>query len=264
MYSGIRSAYNAGAASERRMNRMTISSARHVRQRRGQTYTGSRGRRTFRSFRRRGITPAQRGYVRTSGFYGRFTTGGERKFHDVVIDDAVVATTMTINNLTIIAEGNGESERVGRKVTLTRISIMYSLQLPAAAAATSSSDTVRVFLVQDKQTNGAQFAATDLIDLDNMNSFNNLANSNRFRVLFKKEFSFSAGGAAPSGAALIFSEDRNYLRFSLKINIPIEYDNSATTGVITSVRSNNIYWCTQSESGLVSCVGRARLRYTDQ
>lgn len=155
--------------------RMQISSAPRVRH---------RSRRNVRTYSRRGpqrsrrrITYAQRGYVRTTGFYGRFTSGGERKFKNTVVDDAAIAATLTINNLTVIAEGNGESERVGRKLTVTKISVLYSMQLPGSTTAAASSDTVRCMLIQDKQTNGAQFVATDLIDLDNFNEFNNLANS---------------------------------------------------------------------------------------
>ncbi len=227
------------------------------------TATGARKRVRRRGPRAIAIRPAQRGYVRRVGYYGRFTRGGERKFFNTVVDDAVVAATMAIVNLTIIPEGNGESERIGRKITITKISVLYSMQLPAATAQGASSDTMRCMLVQDKQTNGAQFAATDLIDLDNFNEFNNLANSKRFKILYKQEFNFNSGGAVATGAAFAFAEFRHYLRMTKKVNIPIEYDNSANDGTIGTVRSNNIYWVTQSESGLVAAVGRVRLRYTD-
>ncbi len=187
----------------------------------------------------------------------------ELKFFDTSINDAVISGTMTINNLTIVPEGTGESERIGRKFHIHRISILYGLQLPAATDASKTTDTVRCMLVQDRQTNGAQFVATDLIDSDVLNSFNNLANKNRFKVLYKQEYTLKAGGAAPSGASFIFSEDRAYLRFTLNVSIQIEYDNSLTTGVIATVKSNNIYWVTQSNTGICEGIGLARIRFTD-
>ncbi len=210
------------------------------------------------------IAPRQRGYVRTGGYYGRFATGGEMKFFDSDVSDAPVGATLTINLLTIIPEGNGESERIGRKITLKRVSVLYEMKLSATTAASSTSETVRCMLIQDTQTNGAAFIAADLLDTDVMSSFNNLANSSRFKILFKQEFSFKAGGAAPSGAAYIFSEDQKYLRMTKKVNIPMEYDNSATTGVITSIRSNNLYWCTQATGATITSVGKVRVRYTDR
>ncbi len=187
----------------------------------------------------------------------------ELKFFDTNINDTVISANMTINNLTIVAEGNGESERIGRKFNIYRINILYAMQLPAATAQGATSETVRCMLIQDKQTNGVQFSATDLIDTDNMNSFNNLANSKRFKILYKQEYDFKSGGAIPTGAAFAFSEDRKYLRMSKNVNISIEYDNTLTTGVIATVRSNNIYWVTQSISGLAGGTGLARIRYTD-
>ncbi len=209
------------------------------------------------------MSSSRRGYGRTSGYYGRFTSGGERKFHDIVVDDAPVPTALTIFNLTVIAEGNGESERIGRKITIKQISCNYSMQLTGGTAATDTSDTVNIMIIQDRQTNGAQFVALDLKETDNIISFNNLANSKRFKTLYSQDYSLAAGGAAPSGAALIFSEDRAFVRMNLNVNIPIEYDNSATSGVITSVRSNNIYFVTRSSSAVVSTIGRVRIRYTD-
>ena len=67
------------------------------------------------------------GYTRSSGFYGRFAKpNGEMKFHDVDLDDAVIAAganaTASIN---LIAQGVTESTRVGRKCTITAINWRY-------------------------------------------------------------------------------------------------------------------------------------------
>ncbi len=220
-------------------------------------------RRAWRRFgRRAGVVP---GITRTGGYYGRFAgPDAELKFHDVSVTDATIASVMTINNLTIIPQDTTESTRIGRKIVIRKIHWKYSMTLPVAVGAGSTSDIVKVMLVLDQQTNGAAFAATDLIETDIWSAFRNLSNSKRFRVLYSKNIQFKAGGATPSGAAHVFSEDMKYVVGNKTCNIPIEYDNTAQTGAIGTVRSNNLYWVTQSISGIIGGVGTVRLRFSDK
>ncbi len=231
-----------------------------------------------RPFKKHGFQTARGGYAgyafkaprrmfvpgkdRTGGYYGRFTNG-ELKFLDTVVTDTPITAAMVIQNLTVIAEGNGESQRVGRKVTIKSVHIKGVMTLIPATDAANTSDKVFGMLVQDMQTNGAAFTALDLIDTNVIASFRNLANSGRFKVLYKKTYLFNAGGAAPSGAAFVFSSAQRDVNINKKCNIVMEYDNSATTGVITSVRSNNLYWVTQATNGVVNSVLTARIRYSD-
>ncbi len=188
---------------------------------------------------------------------------GEKKFFDTDVNDAVVSATMTINNLTIVPEGNGESARIGRKMTIKSVHIRGEIKLPAATSGTNTSDTIILMLVQDKQTNGAQFASTQLIDTDEFKSFNNLANAKRFRILWKDQFPMKNSGAATTGAAHVFAEDMKSILVNKTCNIDMEYDNSANTGAIETVRSNNLYWVTQSSNGLAGITANARIRYID-
>ncbi len=206
------------------------------------------------------------GYDRTGGYYGRFAgANAERKFFDTDVDDAVTAATMVVNNLTVIPEGNGESARIGRKIVIKSIHVKGHLTLPATTASNATSDNVCMMLVQDTQTNGTAMVAADLLDTDVIESFNNLANSGRFKILYKKWVAIACGGGGvATGAAYIFAEATRQIVVNKRCNIPIEYDNSATTGVITSVRSNNLYWLTQSQSGLCAIVANVRVRYTDR
>ncbi len=213
------------------------------------------------------IQPRQRGYLRRSGFYGRFTgPSGEAKFFDTDIDDATVSTTMTINNLTIIPEGNGESDRIGRKVNIKAVHIKGTLTLPTTPTAANTSAVVKFMLIQDKQTNGAQYTATDLLDTDSIESFNNLANSARFRVLKTVYYNLKcpAGSGRGTTDTLSYGEDVRWVSCNMRINIPMEYDNSATTGAIGTVRTNNLYWVSQASASTANFTGTARIRYTDR
>lgn len=206
------------------------------------------------------------GYDRTGGYYGRYSgAGGEKKFFDTNIgSDVTVTAALLRTNLAIIAEGNGESNRIGRKVTVKNIHVQGIVALNSATSSNATSDIVYCMIVLDKQTNGSLFNATDLLDTDGFTSFRNLANSHRFKVLKKIVMDFSAGGGVESGVGHAYSENLTSFSINHKCSIDIEFDNSATTGVITSCRSNNIYFVTQSGSGLCGITARARIRYTDR
>lgn len=205
------------------------------------------------------------GRDRTSGFYGRYVgSHAEKKFFDTDVNDAVVTAAMDIHQLCIIPEGNGESDRIGRKINVKSIHIKGILRMAAATGATSTSDQVICMLIQDTQTNGTEFSAVNLLDTDEFKSFRNLANSQRFVTLFKKVYNIGVSGAAASGAAFVFGEAMRGINVNKYCDIPIEYDNSATSGVITSVRSNNLYWVTQSSDGVCGITANARIRYTDR
>ncbi len=228
-----------------------------------------------RRFRRRGrlpdlrrIRPGQRGFVRTAGFYGRYSgAGAEMKFHDVTVDDGVVAASMNVQTaLLVIPEGNGESDRVGRKITIKKIGWRYEVLLPTTATAADTSDVVRVMMILDKQANGALGTNTSVLEDDDYQSFNNLANSKRYRILMDKSYSITSQSGSGRGTTdtLSYGDAVITAQWHKPCSIPIEYDNSATTGVITSIRSNNLFVIVGSKSGVAGFRSKVRIRYTDR
>lgn len=201
------------------------------------------------------------------GRVSRVRNGVEWKFHDLDVDDANVAAGGTIaeDSCLTIPEGNGESDRIGRKLTVRRIQWSYNLTIPALiGSASQSPDTVRVILYLDKQTNGAAATATGILESADFQSFVNLANSGRFRLLCDKLHTVKGSpNGAGDGAANDFSANEQNYTFVRNVAIPIEYDNSATTGVITSMRSNNIGVLLVGKNGIASFESKMRFRYSD-
>lgn len=208
----------------------------------------------------------KKGRDRTSGYYGRYGEGStEKKFHDVAVSDPVVAATLTITNLGVIPQGTLENQRIGRKVTVKSVHGKFTNDLNEATATVNSCDQVQLMLIQDTQTNGAQFVATDLLETDDITSFRNLANNKRFKILWSKIAQFSTGGLVASGASIVGSAKAcRWIKFNKKMNIPIEYDNAFTDGRIATIRSNNLYFVVVSSSGSTSLLGTVRLRFTDK
>jgi hypothetical protein len=213
------------------------------------------------NFKRRRFTP---GRDRSSGFYGRFSgRQGELKFFDTEIYDATVANGGTIfPSWNLIPQGVTESQRVGRKCTIRRIGFRYTTGLPAVNNVSSArgGETVRVIVFLDRQANGTAATVTDILETQQYNSFNNLANSSRFRILYDKRHDMSymnttnASNDDVDGTSISGS-------FFANVNLPIEF--SSTTGVIGEIRSNNIglLLISQSEQGYLE--GRVRVRFSD-
>jgi len=217
---------------------------------------------------RMAVVGAGRGFLRTGGYYGRFrgrraNAGGELKFFDTVLAATNVPAVGVVNpNLNIVATGDGEQNRIGRKIQIKSVWLKGSATLLTSATAAAATDTVRMILVQDKQANGAAFAVTDVLQNADYLGFRNVANTSRFNILWDKTIDINASAvftAVPAGLPMV----RNFNNY-LKCNIPIEFDASLNTGVITTQRSNSIALLMISKNNNISQVQyRARIRYAD-
>lgn len=208
------------------------------------------------------------GVDRTGGFYGRYASrDGELKFHDVDLDDAIIAVggqvTPTIN---IIPQGITEVTRIGRKCTIKSINWRFRLTLQEndAVATPGNVETTRVILYQDKQCNGATAAVTDLLETDDVHSFRNLANSGRFNFIYDKIYAMNYMGMASDGVGLV-SQGPNSREISMykKCDIPLEFNSSASDGSLATIRSNNLGVMLVCLSGTASFNSKIRLRFSD-
>ncbi len=209
------------------------------------------------------IVAAKRGYQQTSGYYGRFAkVTDELKFFDLDIDDAVVATNGTIAQVSCnnIPQGTTESERIGRKCVIKAINWRYEVIMPNAQNMTSVLDTVRVILYLDKQCNGATATVTNILESDDFQSFNNLANKQRFRILMDRTHNLNCTAGAGNGTANDIAGRQESFELFKKCDIPVEFD--STTGAITEIRSNNIGVLLVGKQGFAGFASKMRLRFT--
>lgn len=215
---------------------------------------------------RRSLLRRQRGYVATTGFYGRYTgPAAEMKFFDTVEAAATgaVAGTISIGSVNIVPQDDTQSGRIGRKITIKRLQVRGQLVLPATTVAADTTDKIRVMFIQDMQTNGASPTVATILETADINSYLNMANSSRFKVLSDKIYTLNAtAGGAPTGTPSFGSVTRNYAIYK-KCNIIIEYDNSAATGAIATQRTNNILCMCISLNAKVTHACTVRIRYSD-
>ncbi len=194
---------------------------------------------------------------------------GELKFHDVAIDDAVVASGGNIQNggtINIIPQGVTEIQRIGRKCTVKSVHWKYRVDIPEVqdAATPNTSDEVRVIMYWDKQANGATAAATDILETATIRSFRNLANSGRFTILMDRLHVLNFTTLASHGFAADTFDQGEVVReysFNKKCEIPIEF--SAAAGTIDEIRSNNLGVLLVGLNGTAGFLSSFRLRFSD-
>lgn len=226
----------------------------------------------YRARKRRGYRRSykrfRRGYNRTSGYYGRYngTRAGsnELKFFDLGIAPTVLNLSGNIfsNSINEIVQGTTETERIGRKCTIRNIAMRISLELPAQAnTALPVNDTVRVVLYLDKQCNGAAATVLNIVETSDFQSYRNLSNTGRFRILSDREYTLNPIAAHGADATAEWGPVRINDSVFLKTNIPLEF--SGTTGLIGTIRSNNIGIMTLSKLGTITTLEvQTRIRFS--
>jgi len=204
----------------------------------------------------------QPGVDRTGGYYGRFAgRGAELKFFDTATSFSIDTSpeVPATGQLVLIPQGVTESTRVGRKCVIRSIQGRWDLRFNPAAGA-SADTSYAIYLVLDKQCNGAAAAYTDVfVQSVATQFFHNLANSGRFVVLKKWVGTFNSG----AGVSTAYNPVTKHIDWYKKCNIPIEY--SSTTGAITEIRSNNIFLIAgaYNSDDTIGVVGNVRVRFSD-
>lgn len=206
-------------------------------------------------------------YQRKAQAYGRFAAAGqEMKFVDGDFSSGTIATggefIPAAGALPVIASGTSESQRIGRKVVIRKVSVRVQTTIPSKADPDTCVDHFRLMLVWDKQANGAIATVTGILESASMYSFNNLSNKDRFRILFDKFWHCNSQGAGYTGAAYATNQAITEMKsINVNCNIPIEY--SGTDGTIDEMMSNNLVFLVISTAGVGLMTGKYRLRYTD-
>ncbi len=218
-------------------------------------YMGIKGRKkTF-------IRRHQRGFMRKAGYYGRYAKGNpmqESKFKDTLVAINVVATTGERNNISLVAQGDGEGERIGRRFTISSITVRGSVGIPSGTNQLTS-DIVKVMVIQDKQCNGVLHTVADVLGATpTIFSYFNLENKSRFKILASRYYHVNKPMSG-DGTTTKSGTYHKYFSIHMKVHIPIEM--SAATATITNVRSNNISVLYISQIGIADIDFRTRIRF---
>ncbi len=201
---------------------------------------------------------------RTGGF-----TGIERKFYDTSLISGVLAAptdstggehdeSATICMNTMI-QGDGESERDGRKATIQSAFVKGTIKSIAQHATAVADDGTKVYvaLVLDTQTNGAQLNSENVFKNDSANAnlaaspMRNMQFTQRFRVLDTFEAIIgNANMANDTGATGGLQQSGQIVPFHLSSNLEFSTQYSGNTETVANITDNSLHiiaYCSSTE-----------------
>ncbi len=166
-----------------------------------------------------------------------------------------------------IAQGDGESNRDGRKANLLSVHVKGFLRIISQEAAANPvfGGIVRLILVMDKQTNGAQLNAEDVVTVttQDINAWRNLQNSQRFRILKDQRIEMPVTNMS-TFQVNDFSTSQQEMPFEFHVVFkkPIVVNHTGTTAVVASIADNSLHLIGISTLGIhqISYVSRVRFR----
>ena len=204
--------------------------------------------------------------MRTGGYLGL-----EKKFVDYEYDAAVSSALAGSEAdpaggaLSAISQGDGESSRDGRRCTLLSVHVQGFLELPRlAGTALSDGARVKLVLLHDKQTNGAQVNAEDVFvdptntELDSC-TFRNLQYQKRFAVLGMKVVDLNLTAGAGNGTTNDTSNTMRSFELHHEFKKPVIVEHSGTTANVSAITDNSVHLLAVSTNFSTSPI--VQLRY---
>lgn len=209
-------------------------------------------------------SPAPRGTASLSQKVNRLLSAQEKKWYDQDISHSFTnAAPSVISPLNSIAEGVDESERIGRKITLRSVGLTFrsSFQNPPAGEYV---DAMRAMIVLDMQGNGVAPTITDILEQDRVDSFMNLNNQKRFKILYDNYCMRGKGDnfdtlSLVSGNGLQFY-DKTFRRCDEEVVFPGSSTTPPNTGglYLVTLASGNL-----TTGGTLVFTAKTRVRFTD-
>jgi len=187
----------------------------------------------FQKLNRRAVANKESGFVDLASASYNFNTSGG--------GPALIAT---------IAQGASVNQRIGKKIMLKSIQIRGS----AVAASTATTNDCALLIVYDRRPTGALPAITDILVSANSISFNNDANSGRFKILRRMDFTL-----AGNTTTMTESFTKN-LDDYIKVNLPVEFQ-AAGTGAIGDISTGALYIVTVGNQAAGTAAASATLAF---
>lgn len=243
------------------------------------------------------VRGARPGFAQIASVVRGMGIRGETKSVDVQVNSAAFAATSTNPNstsLTLIQEGAGFWNRIGRKACLKSLQVTGWIQpnFTVGVAATLVNDMCRYIIFFDKQPNGVAATWNQIVqNYDNagnvtntVNDGINLDNRDRFVILRDRkvrygDLSISAGGtdssSFPSGTSIGSvgmkdgSDGGSIVKEYIKLGgIEAQFNGTANPATVAQISTGNLGIIFASLGGTAAAtqynfIGSFRLRFTD-
>ncbi len=225
----------------------------------------------------RGRFTRRRRNNRTGGFRHigmRPVISGELKFLDTNLNSEAFTTAWipknptTVNCLNAVPQGTTESSHDGRVYWVHAIFIRGTIThtLLQGAAAPSADLRVRICLVWDTQCNGAELAATEVMDAgaaDDLLAFRDLQHSKRFRVLKDKFFQINPKTMSEGGADFFANPatSRDF-KWNTVFKRPIKVITDGTGNTVSDISDNAFHIIGIASSTTITLTYECRVRFS--
>lgn len=194
----------------------------------------------------------------------RLLNAQEKKWFDQDISHSFTnAVPSQISPLTNIPEGVDESERIGRKVSVQSVGLTFrsSFTTPPAGEYV---EAMRAMIVCDMQGNGTAPTITDILEENRVDSFMNLNNQKRFKIIYDN---YCMRGKGDNFDALSLSGG-NGLQFYDKMFRKVDTEMVFPGSLTTPPNTGGYYLVTIAGGNLttgttLSLTAKTRVRYTD-
>lgn len=193
----------------------------------------------------------------------------EVKFFTTIISGVTLNSTVgAMTSLNLVAQGTDENNRIGDRIRIKSVEIRGNI------ASTNNLENGFLALLCDKQPNGAAPAMCSDFNSTSVTPYNAsstvpplaacpLRNRNAAkRYTYYREKQWSAN--QPVAAAQYMTTGPTGFTFKKTFSTPLEVEFSNTTGVITSVGTNNLLFAYSSYVGANSSISfYAQIQFTD-
>jgi len=201
--------------------------------------------------------------IRNKIAYSNALNKQELKVFDTAVSFTVDTTgeVPATGQLSLVQVGDTLNNRDGAVIKVKSLQMRGAVVFNPAAAANCSSN-VYIYIVLDRQCNGAAAAVTGVLSSNDMTvALGNVPNQYRFKILKRLVFTMQA----TAGVTTAYNVTRATFDEYLKFPVPIEMRYTASTGAVSDVASNNIFLLAGSDAGqddVIQVDATARLRFT--
>lgn len=186
----------------------------------------------------------------------------EKKNIDNLFTNSIVAgaTAASLHLLNGVDDGATAITRIGRRISMSNLSIRWLGNLAATSAGASP---LRLVVVYDRQTNAQAPAVTDVFQVDQISTMMNLANARRFKVIVDENVECVGTGGPQAWSRMIF---RDFTQGGRKPGLAVEF-NTASTANVDSITTGSIYAFLWQTGGIITAAPTqalfTRVRFTD-
>lgn len=187
----------------------------------------------------------------------------ELKYFDGSRAESTISNSGVIASpsLLLIAGGSESQERLGREIWIKSIQLTGRCLLPKLQLADATSETLRLVVYLDRQPNGGVPNVNDVLKTGVWNSYLNLENAARFKILSNKFFDMNALAAGGTQADPQSMEVAQTFRIYSEVGELCSYLNE--TALYGALQDMNIGVLAITTSSTIDMGYRWRVRFTD-